>query len=388
MNVRHRSLRRAMAGGAASLLVALAVMPISTASGAGDSEPDDGAKAKRIAPLMQPSIVYAEVTWSGYVYESAPQIRKYLNDSTAFTVTTQCTGYVVNPDGWIATAGHCVDPQQGKEAVKRAAAQWAINNNFYSQSYTVEELVGPNDTFRVDILDGDNSVVRNRASRSVAVAWGTSVSGTELAKSKAARVSDFQPFSSGDGALLKVDEDGLNAALLAPADTEVPISEPVVAIGFPAVIESYTDPDLTPTFNQGAVTSTKTVGNELLPVYQVSASLSGGMSGGPTVDDKGRVIGTNSSAFQGESFNYVIPSELILEMLAGAGIENELSETTELYRTGINAYFDGDKKRAVDSLKKVVDEQPGNAIAEDYLEKAKDLPDPKPKDEGGSRWWL
>ncbi|MGL5826837.1 MAG: trypsin-like peptidase domain-containing protein, partial [Nocardioides sp.] len=356
-----------------------------------DSSGDNSGSAdlKQVAPLLQPSIVYESVTWTGYVYETAPKIRKYLDDGNQFSVTTQCTGFVVNPDGWIGTAGHCVDPKEGKELVKRAAAEWAIATDFYEQSFTVDDLVGPSDTFRVDTIDADGSSVRNTVGRDVRVAWAASVSGEETVKSKPARVAGFKSAGVGDVALLRVDESGLNSVQLAESDQEPEVSSPVVSIGYPAIIESYTDPDLTPSFNNGTVSAVKTVGDELLTVYQVSASLSGGMSGGPTVDPAGTVLGINSSAFPGESFNYAVPADLLRELMASTGVENELSDTTQKYRSGIMAFFDGDKSSAIDNLGDVVKDQPANSVAENYLKKAKALPDPAGKGGGlvSLLWW-
>ena len=99
-------------------------------------------------------------------------------------------------------------------------------------------------------------------------------------KQKPARVLAYQKFNEGDGALLKVDETELNAIEL--ADTSgVEINSGVVAVGYPAIIGNYTDTDLTPTFDAGNVSSIKTVADGLLSVFQLSAELSGGMSGGP-----------------------------------------------------------------------------------------------------------
>jgi serine protease Do len=377
----------------AALGVSFGLVCLGSVAAAGDDTPTPSPSSapatelEQVAPLLQPSIVYETITWTGYVYESAPAIRKYLDDGKQFKVVTQCTGFVVNPDGWIGTAGHCVDPKEGKEALKRAAAEWAVSTNFYDQNYTVDDLVGPEDTFRVDTLDADGSVTRNNAGRDVRVAWAASVSGKTTAKSKPARVTGFQAAGVGDSALLRVNEVGLNAVKLAASGKKPEINSPVIAIGFPAVVDSYTDPSLTPSFNNGTVSAVKTVGSELLTVYQVSASLSGGMSGGPTVDPGGTVLGINSSRFEGESFNYAVPADLILELMASAGVENSLSPTTEKYRSGIEAFFAGKKSTAMDDLKAVIKEQPGNAVAATYLEKAKALPEPKQASSGGGNTW-
>ena len=131
------------------------------------------------------------------------------------------------------------------------------------------------------------------------------MSGVDVEKRKPARVVDFQAFTEGDSALLKVEETDLNAIELADTDG-VGINSDVTSIGYPAIIDSFTDPDLTPTFQPGTVSSLKTLDDGLVKVLQLSAQLSGGMSGGPTVDVEGNVIGINSAGFPGEPFNYAV----------------------------------------------------------------------------------
>jgi hypothetical protein len=161
----------------------------------------------------------------------------------------------------------------------------------------------------------------------------------------------------------------------------------VVSIGYPASVDSVTDPNLTPSFKDGSISSVKTVQGGVLPVYEISAAVSGGMSGGPSVNLDGEVIGVNSFGILGEpqAFNFLRPSSQLAELMAGAGVQNELSDTTQAYREGLLAYWDGDKATAVDKLGSVVDEQPSNKLAADFLAKAKDLPEPpaKKSDSGG-----
>ena len=334
----------------------------------------------QVAPLVQPSVVYETVSWSGYVYDRYNH--QYLRNKP-FTVTMQCTGFVVNPDGYVATAGHCVAPDGGKDALRHQAAEWALQHYYdYGSALSVDSVIGD---YRIDVLGDDNQVRHNQVDRAVGVSWGASVSGVKVQKAKPARVLAFQQFDQGDGALLKVDETDLNAIEL--ADTSgVEINSGVVAIGYPAIIDSFTDPDLTPTFDSGNVSSIKTVAHGLLSVFQLSAQLSGGMSGGPTVDADGRVIGVNSAHFVGEPFNYAVPAERIKELLDSAGVDNTVSGTTKTYRDGIRAYFDGDRTTAVADLQKVLEDQPANGLAETYLAKAKKLP--APADSNDVSWAL
>jgi S1-C subfamily serine protease len=369
---------------AAALAAASLTLAGPTFAADGPATPSEDTPVQ-VAPLVQPSVVYETVTWSGYVYDRFN--RQYLQDQP-FTVTMQCTGFVVNPDGYVATAGHCVDPDGGKDAVRRQAAEWALANYYSTPGVlTVDDVIVD---YRVDILGDHDQVARNQVDRKVGVSWGASVSGVKVQKQKPARVLAFQEFDEGDGALLKVDETDLNAIELADT-SDVEINSGVVAIGYPAIIDNFTDPDLTPTFDAGNVSSIKTVADGLLSVFQLSAELSGGMSGGPTVDAEGRVIGVNSAHFEGEPFNYAVPAERITELLDSAGVDNVVSETTRTYRGGIQAYFAGDREAAVADLEKVLEAQPANGLAETYLAKAKKLPAAAaPAEEDSTSWagWI
>jgi len=374
---------RTAAAGAVLAAASLALAGPASADGPATT-PSTASEATpvQVAPLVQPSVVYETVSWSGYVYD---RFNGQYVQNKPFHVTMQCTGFVVNPDGYVATAGHCVDPEGGKDAIRRAAAQWALQHYYNTPgALTVDDVLGD---YRVDVLGEGSQVLHNRVDREVGVSWGASVSGVKVQKQKPARVLAFQQYDEGDGALLKVDETDLNAIEL--ADTSgVEINSGVVAIGYPAIIGSFTDPDLTPTFDSGNVSSIKTVAHGLLSVFQLSAQLSGGMSGGPTVDGEGRVIGVNSSHFVGEPFNYAVPAERIKELLDSAGVDNTVSQTTETYRAGIRAYFEHDRTTAVADLEKVLQDQPANGLAETYLAKAKELPAPPQPVDNGTAWGL
>jgi S1-C subfamily serine protease len=362
---------------AAACVAALALTGLSVL-GAGAvraDPPGTETPLERVNALVQPSIVYLEQDWAAYVYDKAN--KQYLNGGQQFELSFQCTGFVVNPDGYIATAGHCVDLDEVRPAFFQAAAQWAIDSGYYvDPSLTVDQIVGFQD-YRVETYDKVN-----RADLVVQVGWGAAASGIKTAEVRRARVVDKLGPEAGDVALLKVEATGLNALPL--SDQEVEVGTDIVAVGYPASVDTVTDPDLTPSFKDGAISSVKTVQGGLLTVYEVSAAVSGGMSGGPTVNLDGEVVGVNSFGIAGETqpFNFVRPAAQLAELLAGAGVDNEVSETTTAYRDGLQAYWDGDKADAVAKLSAVVDEQPSNALAADYLDQAEALPEPVAEESG------
>ena len=336
------------------------------------SAPETGTALEKISAYVQPSVVYLHMHWKGYVWDKAR--KEYVNSGLPFEVDTQCTGYVVNPDGYIATAGHCVDPKGDiYRTIAQQAAQFQIDNGMYDASITVEDLV--------PVLRVEGYETTNRGpDRVVKAAWGVSAGGLQTGRSYTARVVKYQPFDRGDAAVLKVEASDLQAIAVAD-DSPLDIGTEIVSIGYPASVDLVTDQSFSPSFKDGTVSSSKTIQDGLLTVYEISAAVSGGMSGGPTVDLDGNVVGFNSfgidSTIESQQFNFVRPTSIINELMADVGVDNELGELSENYRAGLDAYFAGDKDGAIESLTLVLDSQPTNAMAADYLKKAKAMEEPE-----------
>jgi V8-like Glu-specific endopeptidase len=327
-----------------------------------------------VSAYTQPSVAYIGIDWTGYVYDKYNKM--YLNNSKPFHLSFQCTGYVVNPDGYIATAGHCVDPGEVEDQFIQTAAQWALDHGYYaSSSLTLQDVLG------FDDYVVQNADKKKTPDRQVTAAWGVSAGGVQTGKALPARVIKFQKFDQGDGALLKVEASNLNALPL--SDTAPDIGTEIVSIGYPANVDLVADQTFDPSYKEGSISSKKTVSHGLLTVYEISAAVSGGMSGGPTVNTNSQVIGFNSfginSQIETQQFNFVRPVESIKELIGDAGTTNTLSQDTQNYRAGLDAYFNGDRTTAVKKLSAVVQSQPTFQFASDYLDKAKKLPLPPKK---------
>lgn len=385
---------RTAAIGTAAALMLLSPLSAVAAGEAGDPAPppaDGTASAPevdeqtKVAPYVTPGIVYIETTWSAWLYDKNTQ--QYLNDGQSVTTSGSCTGYVVNPNGWIASAGHCFEYDQGMKAALLAEALRVLMQNPTFAAYP-EETVAKYVAAYIR-LEGE-AQGDFKPDRSVAMAWGPSVSGTGVEEGKVARLVKFQPFDTGDAALLKVDETDLNALPLLPQGETVDPLTDVASIGYGAQQDALADIDFTPSIQTGTISATKTVGNRLVSVYEISADVFRGMSGGPTVTYGGEVVGTNSFGISREGAaaigdeegaNFISQSARVWELLAGEGVTNELSPTTQDYRAGIDAYFAGNKARAVRLLSSVTRAQPEHEIAREYLARARNLPDPPPVSE-------
>ena len=353
-----------------------------------DTSTDSSSALEEVSAYVQPSVVYLHMQWTGYIYDTFN--KSYLNtngagDAKPFILDTQCTGYVVNPSGYIATAGHCVDPKGDViSMLQMKGAEWAAANGYYADnSLTAKQIYNFGD-FRVEGLETTNK----GPDRLVQAAWGVSAGGLQTGKSYTARVVKFQPFDKGDGAIIKVEATELPAITVAD-DSPLDIGTEIVSVGYPASVDLVTDSSFSPSFKDGTVSSSKTIQGGLLTVYEISAAVSGGMSGGPTVDLDGNVVGFNSfgidSSIESQQFNFVRPTSIINELMADVGVENELGQVSEDYRAGLDAYFAGDKDAAVENLQAVIDAQPTNAMAADYLKKANAMEEPSAaSSDGGS----
>jgi serine protease Do len=210
--------------------------------------------------------------------------------------------------------------------------------------------------------------------------WPTvAASGIQVSQPFEAVVSKSTPVSTGgddsglaggDVALLKIDTQGVDLPALELAPEEPETGEAVTSIGFPGSVEDVVDPTLEPSAKSGTVSSSQNV--EGAPFTEISSAMSGGMSGGPTVDSQGRVIGVNSFGPTGEeeSFNFVTGTDSLDALYAQFDIPRELNSTDTAYRAGLDSYFAEDYDAAVEQFDTVLASQPNHAQAQKYRSEA------------------
>ncbi|MGQ0669393.1 MAG: trypsin-like peptidase domain-containing protein [Actinomycetota bacterium] len=355
-------MRRIASWGASVLATALVL-----AMGAGPAGAQTATPEEKAAAIVRPSIVYIEMDWSAYVRVprgSGLFFVGYVNGGRAFHWRTRCSGFVVNPSGYIVTAGHCVDDGElgARDTALRFAVQWLIDNGWAFQRDFRFWLNEGHLTWGVEGQERGSPPDLN-----VYVQRGVAAGGLKTGEAFPARVVDYQDIMDGDVALLKIEETDLPSVTLAPSE-EIQIGTDVLSVGYPGSSDDVTDATYEPTFKDGQINSKKTREGGLLPVYEMSAALSGGMSGGPTVNLTGEVIGVNSFSIFGETeaFNFITPSSLVLEMLSQNGVSNELGPIDEAYRAGLGAYFAGDYRTAVKRFDEVLALSPTHQQAQEF----------------------
>jgi hypothetical protein len=335
--------------------VAVAAALVVTACGApaGDAVPpphEVASPSERAAATLQPALVRITGTFTGWVRN---QDGAYANGGRPYTYTATCTGFGVHPDGYVATAGHCVDttgPNGAREPFIQAAAEDLVAAMPY---LSLEDVIAHGRS---------NWTVQGRTADSP-IESEIRVTGIPGAPSDglAARVVDVRPLMEGDVALLKVESPNLPTLELATG-TDVAVGTQLLAAGYPRTVGELAGPDAQPSIKDGAVSGTQTVGSG--SVYEISAALDQGMSGGPTVDHAGRVLGINSlRGSDSQPFNFVVPASGVAELLSRNGMRNEPGPRDLLYREAVGAYYTGEYTDAIDALDRLLQQGPAHSRA-------------------------
>lgn len=340
----------------ATLFTSIITAGTAQAASSGGSPPPVNA-TERAVTLTRPAVVRLLAQFSAVVEDPTGT---YLRTPVTFEVTEPtpfCTGFGVGPDGYVATAGHCVDTTtlEGNpgQLIQVAATQVVAADPtlkldevlaFAEKNWTVR---GPKQGSPIDLT--------------VFVATGSLEAGNRP-KLHRAEIVGYRSASAGDVALLKIDVKDLPTVPLAN-DADLRIGSDVISIGFPARTDAITDPTLEPSNKDGRISSKKTTGG--VPLFETSAALSPGMSGGPTVDLQGRLVGINSrvAGYDNEAFSFITTSDILSSFMASKGVRPAEGRVDTLFRTAVDAYYAGHYTDAVAEFDKLLAVSPGHPQA-------------------------
>jgi serine protease Do len=330
-----------LARSAAALAAALAITVCSAAPAAATLvEPEEPVGSERVAATVHPTLVRVTGTFSARVHNGQGA---YANGGRPYTATFTCSGFGVHPDGYIATAGHCVDANDAtlRELLVRAAAE--------------EVVAGGSDVPLEEWIDhGRSAWIIEGVAPGAPIGSEIRVTGIPGAPADGmlARVVDDRPTGQGDVGLLKVDTTDLPTLELV-AGSGLAVGMPVFAAGYPDSVGERIVPGATPTFLQSTVDGTATDGGR--PVYRLDSDLDAGMSGGPAVDESGRVLGIDTARTGG---SFVVPVSGFTELLGRNGVRAELGPRDVRYREAVDAYFRGEYTDTVEAIDRLQQEGP------------------------------
>lgn len=326
-------------------------------------------QAQKLSEYSKPAVVriveYAVIDWNFYdlfsdVGYEVDSLLAEMNYQTY--VGGSGSGAIISSDGYIVTNAHVVEGTQleddelatrGLEQLSAIVADYfqVDYQTAYEYMWTYAEYTSVTRVLKVvmpggEVLDGE-------------------------VKSYGAPVTQGK-----DVAVLKIEGKDLPTLKLGNSQT-VENQNNIWVIGYPAAAESdlfSTDSMLESSMNAGQVSSaSKTLEQGGSPVIQIDAAATHGNSGGPVINEKGDIIGlltfrgdtVNGQEVQG--FNFAVPVNTVKEFVNQAGAKNNSSRTDKLYKEGLELYWGGYYKNALEKFEAVARIYPNHSEVKDYI---------------------
>jgi len=318
---------------------------------------------ERAQAIVQPSVVFLETRVEGFVRLKANG-HPVLNAPTI--VYIRCTGFVVNSDGYIATAARCVRPTNDQirwlayyDAAYNVAKQQKLGEDKWqalAQQYgSTAEYQGA--------TPADKPQMVTYAQRNVAT--------SKTVTDPAVQVQVTEAFEGADGdvALVKMPVSKLPVAQITPVDLQAGTA--AVAVGFANADTSGNSGTYTPT-GQGVNVVGPAQGS-VTAMHRLDRDLAQSTIGGPVASTSGQVVGLiDADNSTGDKARLVNPTAHLQALLEKTGVANTLTPADTAYRAGLDAYFGGRYSEAIKKLDSVIAADPANDTAKQYRKQAAD----------------
>lgn len=343
-----------------------------------------------LVDLVKPSVVrIAEhVSGTAKIPEIKVDIRKRLvavvPDSYTEVLVDEYlvgSGFVIHPDGYIATNAHVVSQETIKQSLASESALSALYENalFLSEAEMQEFLQSETDNgFSKEVLRYviGHSVFELKSRVAVLRPGSEKQTMPDLLEegfpAVAVFVNDNFLEDERDVALLKIEETGLPALSFGVGE-DLSVGKKTYIFGFPATAELNQNSSLEATFTQGVVSAIKQSANRDFKVFQTDAKVSEGSSGGPLFDDTGSVTGIITfqtdelSRVQGDNFAFALPIEMVKKAAEDTGIPLAEGSYGRYFKQGFRDFSLKHCDKATDAFRTAMEESNEVFVAEKYL---------------------
>ncbi|MBK8076529.1 MAG: trypsin-like peptidase domain-containing protein [Kineosporiaceae bacterium] len=292
------------------------------------------------------------------------------------------TGWVITPDGYIVTAAHVVEAEKTELQTQFARTTLSGMNTRF-----VKSLADSDTPFTADQLDRLSAAMTTWLAKNVAVSDVTMKVSAQVGvgasktpqEHPATVVAVGEPFPGKDVALLKIEGQTAMPTLALGNDADVTTGSTLYVVGYPAASTFLAgmslDSQLQPTVTQGPLSAVKST-KDGMPVFQTQAPASPGNSGGPVLDELGKVVGVlvagavgpDGVAVAGQEF--VVPVSVVREQLAEKSVAPAASRTSTLYAQAVDAYYRQEYSGALAQFRTVIELYPGHPYAAQFIDKS------------------
>lgn len=295
------------------------------------------------------------------------------------------SGFIVHPDGYIATNGHVVErfyemneqglaadfvmagaaeacgpvlamlPEGARRGRLRAIAADPANRNQVRLIKKLQVHLSTGKIYAAQVKVYSPAINPNAPPAGKAVSGGPKGQVEQSGK---------------DVAILKIEAGNLPTVRLAPNSTGLQLGEQIFIIGYPGVVLNH-DFLSRKSALEASVTVGRVSGFKIditdRRVIQTDASISWGNSGGPAFNLRGEVIGaatfisTTSEGDQAiQGFNFLIPVETVHEFARGISLTPTAdSPFTQKWERAVASYFKADYARAAQQVEEADRIMPG-----------------------------
>jgi serine protease Do len=306
--------------------------------------------AERAAAIVAPAMVNIEVTWQGYVRH---KITGALVNDQSITVTSHCGGFGVSSDGYLVTAGQCVDPASVALAFFQQVADRQVAQGVATRDQAAM-------LFSDLVINGTivGQPVDAPPKRTVTVRRGVTPD-----DQLTATVVSIAPPIAGDVAVLKIEKNNQPLVRLVSVG-DVKAGLEVLTVEYPA----GSDPTARPTARTGSIAQTE-------PVLLANAGPTDPLPGAPVLTLDGELAGVLSRHQSALATDLLAPVAAISAELQTNKVSNQLSQLDVDYREGLDAYYAGRYTESIEKFDAVLAIVPSHSQAHDFREQAQTLRD-------------
>jgi hypothetical protein len=314
---------------------------------------------ERALAIASPSLVYLETVYMGYLRNKATNV-PLLADPVVYN--RRCSGFVVNPDGVVATTRVCVQPPE--ETIRQQSLYVAGNMLVGQKKLDASQLAAwVNSNIGTTVYSGmsENSAVSAQLFGQLNVATGALIDKPAIS----GRILGAADQDQGNVAIVKLNQSNLPAVQLAP-NTNLDVGASVLTVGFNTADADDRVGTYTPLSKSVQVAGQGTRGKA--PLYKINDKLGTYEHGGMALDSDGRVTGMidEDPNLPNNQNRAVAKASTVSALLAKLNVFNTLGPNDQVYRSGLDAYFKGRYSQAINQLGETTKNVPTNHVARTY----------------------